>query len=381
MDILLSLAMLLFAAKIGGFISKKIGQSAVLGEIVAGVIIGPSAFGLFTYTEFFSTFSELGIVFLMFLVGLELNIKSFEHFLKRGALIALVGAFLPYLVGIAVASLLFHWSALQSFLFGVILMASSVTITAAILRDLKKLKSPIGLTILDAAVVDDVIGITMLTFLLAVTKATTFSIIDFGGIMLKVLVFFIGVFLAGPQLAKYVIALGEHLDLRVEEGHLSVIIILILTLAILANAIGLSIVVGAFLAGMILDKRRVKAAGHEIYSMAYGLFVPVFFVLIGSYVVVGTLLSNLPLIFLIVAIAIITKLVGAGLGARLSKMNWRQSLIIGVGMIPRCEVALILALMGTTLHIIDTEIYSVLVTAIVLTAIVTPILLKAVMRD
>lgn len=378
MNLLLSLAIVLFAAKLGGFLSKKMGQSAVLGEVLAGIIVGPSVLGLFAYNEFFQTFAELGIIFLVFIVGLELDIKVLEKFLKTGAFAAIFGAFIPYLAGIVLGSAILGWGAMQSFLLGVIFMVTSVTIIITVLDDLGKLKTKLGVTLIEAAIVDHIIGVVMLSFVVYLMQGGAVSGVSLLFFSLKLVAFFVAVLVIGPHVSHYIIELGEHLDVRMKEGHLSLIIILILALSLISNALGLSLITGAFLAGVILNKDKVKIIEHEISGMVNGFFIPFFFAMIGTYVAIDSLILDYPIILLIASVAILTKIAGAGLGARLSGITSRASFSIGVGMIPRCEIAFIVALLGWSMDILTSHQYSIIVTSVVITVLISPILLKKV---
>ena len=362
MELLVDIILILIAAKLGGYLFKKLKQSAVLG--------------IFQPTEITRFLADIGIMMLMFLVGLELNLKTFEKFLKSGSITAIFGAFIPFFTGIFISSNLFGWSVLPSFFFGVALMATSVSITAATLKELKKLKTPVGSTLLDAAVIDDIIAVAMLAFLLGVVNGgvVSFEILTLLG--LKIVLFFGAILFIGPYLGRYLIKIGKELNLRVEEGLLSLVIVLLFGLALLGKGVGLSTIIGAFLAGVILDKRKLVHVEHEIYGMTYGLFIPFFFVFIGTYISLGVLYEHFVLVLLIFSIAFLTKFFGASLGAKISGMKARDSLTVGIGMVPRSEVALVIVSLGLTNGVLSSTLYSVIVSALVLTILVTPPLLK-----
>lgn len=380
MELLVDIILILVAAKLGGYLFKKLKQSAVLGEIIAGIIIGPAVLGIFQPTEITRFLADIGIMMLMFLVGLELNLKTFEKFLKSGSITAIFGAFIPFFAGIFISSNFFGWSVLPSFFFGVALMATSVSITAATLKELKKLKTPVGSTLLDAAVIDDIIAVAMLAFLLGIVGGGVVSFETITLLGLKIVLFFGAVLFIGPYLGRYLIKIGKGLNLRVEEGLLSIIIVLLFGLAFLGKGVGLSTIIGAFLAGVILDKRKLVHVEHEIYGMTYGLFIPFFFVFIGTYINLGILYEHFILILLIFSIAFLTKFFGALLGAKISGMKLKDSLTVGIGMVPRSEVALIIVSLGLTSGVLSDTLYSVIVSALILTILVTPPLLKWVER-
>ena len=380
MNIFITLAIVLFCAKIGGYISKRFGQVSDVGEIIVGMILGPGLLAIFAPTEFFHHFADIGIVMLMFLMGLEFDIKAFERFLKGGIMTGLFGAFIPFFAGIILGSSVFNWAPATSFVFGTILMATSVSITLSVFEDLKKLKSKIGYLIVDAAIVDDVLGVGMLTLVLGVISKSTPSVFTFGILGLEMVVFFAAVLLLGPKISKMVLKLGNHLDFRVKEGHLSMILMILFALTFLAHGVGLSIIIGAFLAGTIFDKRHIKKIEHEIYSMTYGLFIPIFFVFVGSYLTPSVLIKYWYMILLIILVALIGKFIGSFIGAAMTGISMRDSTLVGVGMMGKCEVALIISVLARSIGVFSSEIYTIIVSSIVLGMIITPIILRFLLK-
>lgn len=376
MEFLLEIITLLFAAKMGGYLFKKINQPAILGEIIAGVIIGSTIFISFQPSEITKTFADIGIMMLMFLIGLEFNLKRFKKYLTMGVSTAILGAFLPFFAGIFISSQFLGWSSLQSFLLGLALMATSVSITAATFGELKKTKTREFSVLLDAAVIDDIIGVAALAFFLGIANGGTVNVWNLFMLGGKLILFFAIVLSIGPYVGKYFVRIGKEFHLRVEEGQLSFILILLFGLGILSKSMGLSLIIGAFLAGVILDKKKLFHVEHEIYGMTYGLFVPIFFVFMGTYLNLEVFYSHILVVLLIFFVAIFTKLFGAAFGAKLSGLNPKSSLIVGIGMMPRGEVALIILSLGLSTGVLTDTIYSIILAALMLTILVTPPLLK-----
>ncbi|MDP7282620.1 MAG: cation:proton antiporter [Candidatus Undinarchaeales archaeon] len=380
MNILLTIAIVLFFAKVGGFIAKRLGQSSDVGEIIVGMILGPGLLGIFTPTEFFHHFADIGIVLLMFLMGLEFDMKAFERFLKGGIMTGLFGAFVPFFAGIILGSSVFGWSATTSFVFGTIMMATSVSVAMTVLEEVKKLRSESTYTIVDAAIVDDVLGVGMLTIVLGLISKSTPSAFTFGLLGLEMIAFFAFVLLLGPRISDLVLKFGKYLDLRVKEGHLSTILIILFATTFIAHYIGLSIIIGAFLAGTIFKKAHIKKIQHEVYSMTYGLFIPIFFVFVGSFLNPAVLIEYWYFIFLIVLVAMISKFIGSFFGAILSGLTKKSSIAVGLGMMGKCEVSLVIAVLAHNLGVFPENVYTVVVTSVVLIMILTPIIFGQYMK-
>jgi len=380
MNIFITLAIVLFFAKLGGYISKRLGQVTDVGEIIVGIILGPGLLAIFEPTEFFHHFADIGIILLMFLMGLEFDRKAFEKFLKGGILTAIFGAFVPFFGGIILGSAVFNWPPAVSFVFATILMATSISVVVTVLQDVKKTKTSIGYTLIDAAIVDNVLGVGMLALVLGVINKSTTSMFTFGKIGIEIIIFFAAVLLIGPKISKFFLKFGNMLDLRVKEGHLSIMLIVLFGLTFLAHAIGLSMLIGAFLAGVIFDKKHIKKIEHEVYSMTYGLFISVFFVFVGSFVDPFVLISNWHIVLLILFVALAGKFLGAFLGSSISGVSLRNSATIGIGMMGHCEVALAIAVTARSSNILPANIYTVIVSSLVLTVIITPVLLRYMLK-
>ncbi|MFO7872765.1 MAG: cation:proton antiporter [Candidatus Undinarchaeales archaeon] len=374
--LLLTIVVILLSAKLGGALAKKLGQSTVIGEILAGIIIGPILLGKFFFLDISSpviyTLAEIGLVFLLFLVGLKLDIKTFEKFAMTNVLTAFLGVMLPFSLGTLLAFNLFNWTPIQSLLLGGILMATSIGVTARLLDDRNLTRTKAGMAISDAAVLESIITIVVITFLLGfgTTQISTFNQFIFAS--LKIFVFFVAIIFLGQRVGGYIITLGEKLNLRVKEGLLSVVLVLIFSLSYISDALGLSMLIGAFLAGVILDERHLKKIEHEVYSMTYGLFVPIFFVYIGALVDPVLIYHNLWWILPIFVVAVVGKFIGSFIGSLLTEVKVKDCFKIGVGMIPRGEIAIILTGLAAQNGIFASEIYTAIISALLLTIIITP---------
>jgi len=378
-EIFLQLVVLLLMARLGGLIASKLKQSAVLGEILAGAVAGPYILGIFNPSSpiFMEGIAQVGIVLMMFLVGLHINVKNLKKFLGKGAFVALLGVIFPLAFG-AIFGFYYGWTSSASYLLGAALMATSVGITTAVLTELKKLNTEAGAMILDAAVIDDVYGVVVLGILIGVVASNNSLVSTVAGLSLKIALFFAVVIFFGRNISQYVVLAGKHLNLRVEEGFLSIILIFVFTVAYFADIVGLSPIVGAFLVGLVLGKDKLRELGrveHEIYGMAYGFFIPIFFAFVGTGINPAFIFANLPMLGLLFAIAIFTKLFGCGIASRLVGLSLSDSFIVGVGMIPRLEVATIIVEIGRRYSIITTEQFSILMATIALTILATPPLL------
>ncbi|MBI4175920.1 MAG: cation:proton antiporter [Candidatus Aenigmarchaeota archaeon] len=370
------MSLFLFAALLGYALAVRIGQSAVVGSILIGILIGPSALGLITYNDIVRTLAELGAIFLLFTVGLECNFR--EVYTRRNFLIALSGVIIPFILGYLV-TVLFSYGTLQALFVGTALAATSIAITANVLKELGKLSTATAKVIIGAAVIDDILGL----ILLSITTGVVRSEVSLASIGLRVLAaaLFVGAtFLFTPLLSRLILRVDRW---ATRTGHFQVTIIAAMTIAFgystLAEAIGLSAIVGAFLAGLSLEPLGIKSyrEGAYYYEM---LFSAVFFVSLGVLVSLRevTLISWFLPALLIAAFA--GKLAGCYLPARMSGMGGRDALIVSTGMIPRGEVAMIVALFGLTSGALGQELYGTILLMALVTTMAVPFLIRKLYR-
>lgn len=392
---LLDLALILLSTKVLGLFSQRFRMPQVVGALVAGLLLGPAALGIIEETDFLRATASLGVIVLMFTSGMETDLNELKRCGKSAFLIALAGVLLPLLGGFAVGhyfndpTLLVNNTPgpqgsllLQNVFLGIILTATSVSITVETLRELGKLRGTAGSVILAAAIIDDVLGIVALTI---VTSFSDHSV-HVGLVLLKILLFFVFAVVAGVGFARsYRWWTGKTEENRTQ--HAIVAFVFCLLMSYLAEEVfGVADITGAFVAGLVLANattgERSRYLSDKFESVSFLYLSPVFFASIGLQVVLSAMNLHILLFAVVLTIvAILTKILGCGLGARLCRYSPKESLQIGVGMISRGEVALIVATKGAALGLINPELFGPVIVVVVVTTIITPILLKLVFRD
>jgi Kef-type K+ transport system membrane component KefB len=388
LPLLSALALVIAAAKIGGWLSNRLGQPAVLGELVVGLLLGPSVLGLLGQPYFETAhvgetlheLGELGVIFLMFAAGLEIELSDFLRAGKPAMFSGVLGVLVPIGLGTAVA-LPFGYTTTQAVFLGIVLAATSVSISAQTLVELGRLRSREGVTLLGAAVVDDVLAIVVLSAFVAITLGGTGGILELVWIVTRMLLFLVGAFLLGVWLLPRIARWAERLP--VSEGVMSFVVVSILAFAWASEAVGgVAAITGAFVAGVALSRSPLKGEIERgIHTLTYAFFVPVFLVGIGLTADVRALSGDdLGLAVAVILVAILSKLIGAGLGARLGGMTWREALRVGVGMISRGEVGLIVAGVGADAGVIGTGGFTIAVVMVLATTLASPLLLRLAFR-
>ncbi len=372
-DILVDLFAVLLAAKVGDEVFKRLRQPALVGEILAGVIIGPAVLGLVAPEATLEVFSELGVVFLLFWVGLETRLSDLRDVGRVAGAVGVLGAAIPLAAGVALGLALGRGSTEAAF-YGAALVATSVGITSAVLSEMGVIGSREGRVILGAAVVDDVIA--MIALAVAVGLAGPGGV-EAGevALVLGLAVGFVLFFaLGGTRLmARLPDALSAP---RFSASPLLPAVILCLGLAALAAQVGLAAIIGAFLAGMIVAESNDRDDVEREIEPLYAFFPPFFFVFIGLQVELGVFADSgtLGLLAGVTALAVATKLLGAWLGAR--SLGPRAAGFVGVGMVPRGEVGIIVAGLGREAEVIDTKVFAVIVGMSLLTTVGVPPFLR-----
>jgi Kef-type K+ transport system membrane component KefB len=376
------------AAKMGGWLANRLGQPAVLGELVVGLLLGPSVLNLFGRpyfetvhtTESLHELGELGVIFLMFAAGLEIHLSDFAKTGKPAMFSGVLGVLVPIGLGLA-AALAFGYTISQALFLGIVLAATSVSISAQTLLELGVLRSREGLILLGAAVVDDVLAIAVLSAFVAIESSEGGGILGLAWIIIRMLLFLAGAFLLGRWLLPRLILWAERL--HISQGVMSFAVVSILLFAWASEAIGgVAAITGAFIAGVALSNSPLKDELESgIHTLTYAFFVPIFLVGIGL-TANARLLAADDIAFAIVIslVAVLSKLLGAGAGARLGGTTWTEALRIGVGMISRGEVGLIVAGVGITTGIVESDVFTVVVIMVLATTLVTPPLLRLVFR-
>ncbi len=377
------LAIILLAAKLAGYVSMRFGQPAVLGDLLIGILLGPSIINLFNLpfiehelAETVSKFGELGVLLLMFLAGLELHFNELKHNMRVAVLAGFMGVLFPVLFGYG-TGMLFGFDNSTSVFLGLTLGATSVSISAQTLIELKSLRSRVGLSLLAAAVFDDILIILFLSVFLGLHNGDGSS----HEIMLIVvrMILFLGLSVVlGRWALPWIIRHTSKLP--ISQGLLAVSLVIMLTYGIAAEVFGgMASITGAFLAGLMLahapEKDRIEAG---VNSLAYGLFVPIFFVNIGLSINLRHFqMDALLLTAVIVAVAVAGKWLGAGWGAKLGGLTNIESLQLGAGMISRGEVGLIVASVGLQDGLLDENAFSAIIVMILVTTLITPPILRA----
>ena len=375
------LAIIILSAKFFGLVARKCRAPQVVGEIIAGLLIGPCLLNLVQTNDTISTFAEIGVVLLMFTTGLGTNLKELLRAGPIATLIACVGVLVPLVGGTLLYSAFYGFSAVGSpefyraLFIGTIMTATSVSITVATLQELGHLKSFLGTTIVSAAVIDDVIGIIVLTCVLGASSGEGTGI---GGVLIQTALFFlvaVGIGVVIHYVMKWLDARNPH-----TQRITIVSIAFCFAMAYIAEQyFGIADITGAYIAGIVLcTMQDAPYVERRVDISNYVIFAPVFFASIG----LKTDISGLtPEIFLFcicfVLVALLTKIIGCGLAARVCRFNWGDSLKVGVGMMTRGEVALIVAQKGLEVGVVDPVYFTAVILLIVVSSVATPLVLKA----
>ncbi|MDR1418651.1 MAG: cation:proton antiporter [Endomicrobium sp.] len=373
---LIALVSILFFAKIFGEISLKLGQSTIVGELLAGIVIGPSVLGLVHEMESLSAISELGAIILLFEVGLSTDIREF---LKAGVwatAVAVVGVVAPYCLGYFVF-LHFGFTNIQAIFTGAVLTATSVGITARVFMDLNRLETQEAKIVLGAAVIDDVIGLAILAVVLKLVQGGTVTLGTVASISGTAILFLILSILAGILIAPSIFRIVS----RMKQDH--VIFIVGISFCFIISAfstkVGLAPIVGAFVAGLVLSTIKQSEEIKRDIKPIYAFFVPIFFVLMGTKVDISTfnpfVAANREILVLI-TILFVVAFVGKTIAGVVVFKKGIDRFLIGVSMVPRGEVGLIFAGIGLKNNVFGIKDYSALVAVIMLTTFITPIILK-----
>lgn len=372
---LINVTVILIFTKWGGMISKRLGMPSVLGQVLMGIILGPSVLRLLRPDIFLDEVGQLGVIFLMFLAGLDTEIEQVKKVGSRSVLIAVGGVVVPLILGTWLVYTLRH-DMRQAIFVGTILTATSVSITVQTLLEMGKLKTLEGNSILTAAVIDDIIGILLLAMVVGVGSQG--SIINLMGL---IILFFVGVYIFGRFVFPFLIDLHAKYDIR--EGRVTLALACCLFFAWLADHMGVATIIGAYLMGIFVGQTKIKNLVTErVQIIAYTIFIPIFFVNIGASADLHQInLASLFFALAIVFVAIISKMIGSMIGALLSRFSFRSALRVGVGMISRGEVALIITSLGLRRGLIGQDVFSGTLLLVLTSSLVTPILLSLAFKE
>jgi Kef-type K+ transport system membrane component KefB len=371
-EFLVPLIIILIASQLAGWLSHRVNLPSVFGILVVGLLLGPSVFGLIHSSESLTQLAQLGVLILMFLAGLETDAERMLAMGKASLFTALGGVLLPFVGGAGIA-LYFGIGVMESLFIGTILTATSVSITARTLQEMGKLQSRVGTVILGAAVIDDILGVVVLSLVIGLAGGgdTLWSI-------LKMVAFFpvaivIGYF-AMPTISRWLKDWHHH------EAGLAIVLGMVLLFAWTSEAFGgMAAVTGAYLAGLFIGRTEIAHRVNQGASaLGYAFFIPLFFVGIGLETQASSLGAMPVLTIVLVFVAIFSKGIGCFVGARVGGLTNLEALRIGVGMISRGEVALVIAALGLQARVIDESIFTTTVIMTLATTLVTPLLLKLV---
>ena len=378
-EFLLTITIIMLSTKVFGLTSERVHMPQVVGALVAGVLVGPSCLGWVGETDFLIKTAEIGVIILMFNAGLDTDLEELKSTGFASFIIAVIGVIVPLIGGIGCYLLFANnpsdpFNMLKAAFIGVVLTATSVSITVETLREMGKLKSKVGTAILGAAVIDDILGIVVLTVLTGFTDPTVQPLLVFG----RIVAFFIFVLVVGLIMNKAFIKMDQlwHKHRRIAIYALA---FAFLMSYIAERFFGIADITGAYFAGIVMcslsDTRDYVASKTNV--LGYMLFSPLFFASIGIKTNLEGLTGTLVLFAIaLTVIAILSKIIGCGLGARLMGFQTYDAFSIGLGMVSRGEVALIVAQKGAQAGLIDESMFPAIVLVVIVTTLITPILLK-----
>lgn len=385
-EFLLWIALILISTKVLGLLCKAVNLPEVVGALLAGVILGPSALNLMSMQGDTGTLlgyvAEMGVIFLMFSAGLDTDLKELKANLGASFITALIGVIVPLIGGMIGYALYFgedlsnYDQMLQSLFVGVVLTATSVSITVETLREMGKLSGKVGMTILGAAIIDDILGMIVL----AVVSSMKDTSVKPAAVLIKIVLYFVLIlvlFLATTHL-EFAFSKNDH------KRRVAIFAIAFCFILAYVSEVGFGIadITGAYFAGVMLCRSKIRDyVDIKIHDVSTVFFSCIFFASVGLKVTMGGMTLKIWLFAVILTvIAIITKMIGCGLGAKICKFTWKESLQTGVGMISRGEVALIVAEKGRQVGLISEDLFAPIILVVIVTTLITPILLKVVFK-
>ncbi len=384
---LLSLAIIFFSTKLLGILAKKIHLPEVVGALVAGIIIGPSLLGVVNFDGDVGTFieyaAEVGVILLMYGAGLETDMTELKNNALASFVVAVCGVVLPLALGAGAYALFFHENladhteVLKCVFVGVVLTATSVSITVQTLREMGKLRGAVGTTILGAAVIDDILGIIVLTIVTSLAD----SEVEVSTVFIK-----IGIYAVALVVLFLVIkAIKPFIETRDGKRRASIFGLVFCFVLSFASEefFGIADITGAYFAGLMLcNSKTAKYLDDRVEIINNHFFAMIFFASIGIKATFSGMSGSLWVFAIVLTIvAALSKLFGCGLGAKICKFTGKESIQIGVGMISRGEVALIVAAKGQQVGLIGEDLFAPIVVMVIVTTVITPLLLKLVFKD
>ncbi|HEN8940332.1 TPA: cation:proton antiporter [Streptococcus agalactiae] len=375
MHIIIQITIILLASVLATLISKRIGIPAVVGQLLVGIIIGPAMLGLVHQNQVLHVLSEIGVILLMFLAGLEANFDLLKKYLKPSLLVAITGVIVPMALFYFLTRL-FGFQINTAIFYGLVFAATSISITVEVLQEYNRVKTDTGAIILGAAVADDVLAV----LLLSVFIATNGSSSNIGLQIIIQLLFFVFLFICMKYLVPALFKLIEKVHFF--EKYTILAILICFSLSILADKVGMSSIIGSFFAGLAIGQTSfVDKVEHKISLLSYTFFIPIFFASIALPLKFDGMMSHLHTILIFTALAVLSKLIPGYFVGRDFNFSKLESLTIGGGMVSRGEMALIIVQVGLAAKIISSTTYSELVIVVILSTIIAPFILKYSFKD
>jgi Kef-type K+ transport system membrane component KefB len=390
LQLILAISIILFAAKLGGYLSTRIKQPAVVGEVLVGLILGPSLVDFFHLSIFTDKhleesivqIAEIGVLLLMFIAGLELHLEELAKAGKIALFAGTLGFGVPLLSGLGLGSIM-GYPIEQAVFLGLLLSPTSISISAQVLMELKQLRSRVGMGLLGAAVIDDVLvvlGLSLYGALLG-DSAAIGGVDEVGVIFLKMVVFLVVSLAFGIWVLPKLVVFVKKLP--ISQGLVSFAFVVLFLYAWSAESFGhMATIIGAFMAGLFFSRSNIPHTFREGFSViSYGFFVPVFFISIGLEANIRLLnAENISFLLILLVAAIFSKLIGAGAGGLMGGLSFKESMQLSFGMIPRGEVMLIAATVGLVEGIIPNETFSTVIVLVIVSTLLTPPLLRVLFR-
>ena len=380
---LLSIAIILISTQMLGDVTNRVNLTQVVGALLAGVLLGPSCLGLITETDFLAKTAEIGVILLMFTAGLDTDINEMKKNSAACLAAAVMGVILPLIAGTAcyyfflIPGSRSYNEILKAVFVGVALTATSVSITVEALREMGKLDGKVGSAILGAAVIDDIIGIIVLTLVISMKD----SGVSVSGILIKILLYGVTMLALGYLINRF----HDSIDRNLGKRRITTYIVAACFIVSYATEtfFGIADITGAYLLGLFFSQHRVKKeVARKITVPSYLFFSPIFFASVGLKVELGSLTAKMFVFsLLLIAAAFAAKVIGCALGAKICGFTVRESVQVGVGMVSRGEVALIMAQKGFAVGLVDAAIFPPIVLMVIATTVITPIVLRRIMCD
>ena len=384
-QLFVSIVIILVAARVLGEVFQRFKQPPLVGEILAGVIIGPSLLGLVISSPDMQVLSNLAVFFLMFLAGLEMDPREIRRAGKAAIIISLIAFFMPLLSGVYV-SLLFGLTSVQSLFMGLLLSITAVPVSAIVLMQFGILNSRLGSTVMTAAVVNDIMSLIVLSIILQISAGGGSGQLNFGDLVssgVKIAAFLGGIFLFDILFRKTAGWLPSRVEpyfkkLQTKEAAFGILLITTITVSLIAQEVGLHFVIGTFFSGLVVYKEMIGRQNFNrvygtISAITFGFFAPIFFALIGIEFNVQALVSAIPLFLALLGVAIATKISAGYVGAKIAGFDREISLAIGFLMNGRGMIELVIASIGFAAGVIDLTLFSIAVAIGLITSILAPI--------